>query len=81
MSVIDKILKVWYYIFGLLIAIILIYVGMIRISMGINFIRISDPFTAHFMNVGLLYLQIGMFLLVGLAIILTYTLTRHKVRK
>ena len=78
MSVINKILKVWYYIFGLIIGIILFYLGTSRISMGISSIRISDPYTSHFMNVGLLYIQISLLILIALAVIITFSLAKYK---
>jgi hypothetical protein len=78
MLVINKILKIWYYIFGLIIGIILFYFGISRISMGISSVRINDTYTAHFMDVGLLYIQISLLILIALAIKITSSLTKYK---
>ncbi|MBI2666129.1 hypothetical protein HYX13_00805 [Candidatus Woesearchaeota archaeon] len=60
-------------IFGVFVGIVLIIVGWNRISMGISSIRISDAYTAHFMNVGLLYLFLALIILIFLAIKITYS--------
>ncbi|MCK4650226.1 hypothetical protein KAT36_03250 [Candidatus Pacearchaeota archaeon] len=78
MSLINKILHVWYYFFGFVVGIILFYLGKSRISMGISSIRISDPYTSHFMNVGLLYVQISLLVLIALTIGFTYSLAKYK---
>ena len=78
MSIINKILKVWYYILGLIVGITLFYLGTSRISMGINSVKISDPYVAHFMNVGLMYVQISVLILIALTIVITYSLTKYK---
>jgi hypothetical protein len=78
MTFINKLLKVWYYFIGFIVGIILFYFGKSRISMGISSIRISDQYTAHFMNVGLLYIQISLLILIALTIGITYSLTKSK---
>jgi len=78
MSFINRIFQVWYYIFGFIVGITLFYFGKSRISMGISSIRISDQYTAHFMNVGLLYIQISLLILIALTIGITYSLTKSK---
>jgi len=74
MSVINKLFKVWHYILGFFIGLILFFFGKSRISMGISAIRLSDAYTSHFMNVGLLYLQIGVLLLIAFSIFITLSL-------
>ena len=78
MSFIKKIFQVWHYVFGIIVGITLFYVGKSRISMGISSIRISDQYTAHFMNVGLLYIQISLLILIAITIAITYSLTKSK---
>ena len=78
MSIINTILKVWPYIFGLLFGITLFYFGISRISIGISSLRITDTYTAHFANVGLLYVQISLLILIALTIGITYSLAKHK---
>jgi uncharacterized membrane protein len=75
---INKILKVWWSIFGLIVGIFLFYAGVSRISTGINSIRISDYYMAHFMNVGLMYIQLSLLIFIAFAIIITYSLTKKK---
>jgi len=78
MSFIKKILQTWHYILGFIVGIIIFYLGTTRISLGISGLRISDPYTAHFMNTGLLYINIGLLILIALAIGITYSLTKSK---
>ena len=88
MSVINKISKVRYYVSGLSVglilfyAVILFYTGTSRISMGIHSVRIVDQYTAHFMNVGLMYVQTSLLILIALTIaltiIITYFLAKYK---
>jgi len=78
MDIVDKILKVWWYVFGWIVGITLFCAGVLRISTCIYFIRLSDPYTAHFMNVGLLYILISLCILIALAIITTYSLAKYK---
>jgi uncharacterized membrane protein len=75
---INKILKVWWSIFGLIVGISLFYFGVSRISTGINSISISDYYTAHFMNVGLMYIQLALLILIVFAIMITYSLTKKQ---
>jgi len=75
---INKILKIWWGVFGLIVGVSLFYVGISRISMGINSIRISDYYTAHFMNVGLMYIQLALLILIAFAIMITYSLTKKQ---
>ena len=76
MSFINKILQVWYYVFGFIVGITLFYFGKSRISMGIS--STTDQYTAHFMNVGLLYIQISLLILITLTIGITYSLTKSR---
>ena len=76
MSFINKIFQVWYYILGFIAGIILFYFGKSRISMGIS--STTDQYTAHFMNVGLLYIQLSLLILIVLTIGITYSLTSSK---
>jgi len=77
---INKILKVWWSIFGLIVGIFLFYFGVLRISIGINYIGISDYYMAHFMNVGLMYIQLALLILIAFAIIITYSLTKKQLK-
>ena len=63
-------------ILGLLPAIIVLFVGLNRVSSGISTIRISDSATAQFMSVGVLYIQISVLVIVGLVALITYILTK-----
>ncbi|HLC32581.1 MAG TPA: hypothetical protein VJJ82_02030 [Candidatus Nanoarchaeia archaeon] len=74
MSVIDTILKVWHYVFGLMVGVTLFYLGTSRISMGIK--SVEDAYTVHFMNVGLLYVQISLLILIAIAVSITHSLTK-----
>jgi hypothetical protein len=76
MSIINKIFQVWYYFFGFILGILIFCIGKSRISSGISSIRISDPYNAHFMNAGLLYVQISLLILIALTIGITYSLTK-----
>lgn len=76
MSVLNNILKVWHYIFGLIVGVTVFYVGTSRVSMGIGYV--TDSSTAHFMNVGLLYIKISLLIIIGFTIMITYSLAKHK---
>jgi hypothetical protein len=65
-----------YDIFSVFVGIVLFIIGRNRISMGISSIRISDAYTAHFMNVGLLYIFLAFLILILLAIKITYTFNK-----
>ena len=78
MRILDKILKVWYCVFGLMVGIILFYVGRERVLSGIYSVRIFDSYTAHYMSVGLMYIQISLLIIIALTIVITYSLTRKK---
>ncbi|MBR9683669.1 hypothetical protein GOV03_03965 [Candidatus Woesearchaeota archaeon] len=62
--------------FGAFIGIVLFIVGAFRISTGISSIRISDAYTAHFMNVGLLYLSLAFIIIIIFAIKITHSLNK-----
>jgi len=78
LSLLNKIFAIWYLFFFLLVGIILFYFGTLRISMGINTIRLSDPFTSHFIDVGLLYIQLSLIFLLVITIAITYLLTKRR---
>lgn len=78
MEFINKIFQNWYYFFGFIVGISLFFFGKLRISGGISSIRVSDQYTAHYMSVGLLYVQISLLILIALAIGITYSLTKSK---
>lgn len=78
-SFIDKVFQAWYYILGFLAGIMLFYFGKSRISLGISSIRVSDPYTAHFMSKGLLYLQLSLLILVVVSISITMILAKSNV--
>ena len=63
-------------ILGLLPAVIVFFAGLFRVSSSISSIRISDPATAHYMGVGVLYIQISVLVIVGLVALITYILTK-----
>jgi hypothetical protein len=75
-SNLDKVLGVSPYIIGLFFGVILFYIGKTRISSGISTLRISDSYTSHYMNVGLLYVQISTLILIFIAIGITYSLMK-----
>ncbi len=64
-------LKKWYYILGLVIGVLFSLFGIMRISISMTTIR--DPYTVHFMNLGLLYLQISLLIFVVLIVIAIVT--------
>jgi len=72
----GKILRNLGSIFGLILGISLLGFGLFRVSMGINSIRLSDSFTAHFMNVGLMYIYLGLLILIISTIVITYSLIK-----
>lgn len=76
MSVIKKILANWYYIIGLLIGLDLFYTGITRISLSRSLIIISDPEVAHFMGVGILYVELSLIILIVFTIGITLSLTK-----
>lgn len=78
MSITNRVLKIWHYIFGAIFGVILFYLGLSRISTGIRSIRATDAYTAHFMNVGLIYIYLSLLILIFLTIIITHSLTTHK---
>jgi len=61
-------------ILGLLAGAIIFYTGISRISTGINSIRLSDSYVAHFMNVGIIYIYISLLILLAFTIKITYSL-------
>lgn len=75
-SLVNKILKIWYCIFGLVVGLSLFYFGNSRVSMGIAFVE--DPYVAHSMSVGLMYIQISLLILLALAVVITYSLIKNK---
>ena len=78
MKTTKKLLKNWYYILGLLFGLSLFYTGISRISSGIRELRLSDQYAGHYANVGVLYVQLGLILMITLAVLITYSLTKHK---
>ena len=80
-SLINKVLKVWYYLFGLIVGITLFYVGLIRIESGIEILRALGEdfhFFVHYVEVGVLYIKISLLILIVLAVAITYSLANKK---
>ena len=78
MSVMNNIWKVCPYLFGLVFGISLFIFGIFRISMGISSVRMTDAYTAHVMNVGLLYVNISLLILIAITVMITYSLVKHE---
>ena len=73
----SKLSKVWPYTIGVIIGIALFCAGYFRILLGILSLRVSDPYTAHYMNGGLFYILFSLFILVAVATGISHSLTKR----
>ncbi len=71
--------KIGTYFFPFFVGITVFYIGTVRISSGIDSIRITDTFTANYMDPGLMYIQIGLLILIGVTFGLTRSIMGDKV--
>ena len=78
MAFTNRISSFYGYIFGFLASIILFYLGASRISTGITSVRITEPVIAHFMNTGLLYIQISLLFFIGLTVVIIWSFVKYK---
>jgi len=74
-SILRK-LKLWDFL-GAFAGIVVFYAGISRISMGVSSIRISDYYTSHFMNVGVMYVYISVLILIAFTIKITYSMSKR----
>lgn len=78
MSVINKILKNWYYILGILFGLYLFFAGRDRITNGILPLMISDPSSFHILNKGILYAELGLIIMTMFTLGIAYSLIKFK---
>jgi len=74
----SDVIGVFWYIFPLVFCAFAFFFGITRISTGLIPALVEEPFTLHYVNVGLLYIKIASVVMIGLVIMLMYSLAKHR---